>query len=362
MRSRTWVAGFGLAIIGAVVSGWAQKPPTHLNPMIELHAQKQAIFGLYAPSNPRAPRGGGPGRRAAGAAPTVPPPGGTVGPVPPTVTSVPTTPSSAATPATPAVVKTPAELAKDALGYEKSDFIFNGNMEGGVDRAIGPYTEFVNALAEAAPADVRWRHPLSVKTPKIAPDPAKAIENISRQLNLGVSTIVFVGVESADEVNKGLAGMRLKTHGGMRPDDIGAAPKYWGMSEKEYRDKADVWPLNPNGELTNWTIVESREGLAHVREIAAVKGISVLFPGAGTLRGVFTTTAPDGQRTFDAAGWEAAIQQVLAACKEFNVQCGYPATESDIEMRMKQGFSVFIMNWGEPGFRAIDLGRKAAGR
>ena len=29
---------------------------------------------------------------------------------------------------------------------------------------------------------------------------------------------------------------------------------------------------------------------------------------------------------------------------------------------MKQGFSVFIMGWGEPGFRAIDIGRKVAGR
>jgi hypothetical protein len=29
---------------------------------------------------------------------------------------------------------------------------------------------------------------------------------------------------------------------------------------------------------------------------------------------------------------------------------------------MKQGFSVFIINWGEPGFRAIEIGRKAAGR
>ena len=78
-----------------------------------------------------------------------------------------------------------------------------------------------------------------------------------------------------------------------------------------------------------------------------MKGISVLFPGAGTLRGVFTTTDADGKRTFDAEGWEAAIQQVLAACKEFNVPCGYPATEADIETRMKQGFSVFIMGWGE---------------
>ena len=62
----------------------------------------------------------------------------------------------------------------------------------------------------------------------------------------------------------------------------------------------------------NWTIVESKVGLAHVREIAAVKGISVLFPGAGTLRGVFSTTSADGQRVLDEAGWEGAIQQVLA--------------------------------------------------
>ncbi len=335
-RAGTRIVIAGVLTCAAVSVGEGQKR-THLNPMIELHAQKKAIFGLYAPSNPRGRgnRGGAPG--TAGAAPQTPPPA-------------------------PPILKTPAELVKDALAYDKSDFVFDGTMEGGVDRAIPAFTEFVHAMADASAPDVRWKHPLSVKTPEIAPDPAKANDNISRQLNLGVSTIVFVGVESADEVKKGLASMRLKASGGTRPDDVGEAPKYWGMSEKDYRDKADVWPLNPNGELTNWTIVESKEGLAHVREIAAVKGISVLFPGAGTLRGVFTTTDADGKRNFDAEGWEAAIQQVLAACKEFNVQCGYPATENDIEMRMKQGFSVFIMNWGDAGFRAVDIGRKAAGR
>ena len=174
---------------------------------------------------------------------------------------------------------------------------------------------------------------------------------------------MFVGVESADEVKTGLAAMRFKSKGGTRPDDVGTAPAYWGLDEKEYREKADVWPLNPNGELTNWTIVESKEGLAHVREIAAVKGISVLFPGAGHA----ARRLLDDRRRRQAArstqqAWEAAIQQVLAACKEFNVPCGYPATEKDIETRMKQGFSVFIMNWGEAGFRAIDLGRRAGGR
>ena len=34
----------------------------------------------------------------------------------------------------------------------------------------------------------------------------------------------------------------------------------------------------------------------------------------------------------------------------------------DIQMRMKQGFSVFVMNWGDAGFKTIELGRAAAHR
>ena len=93
-----------------------------------------------------------------------------------------------------------------------------------------------------------------------------------------------------------------------------------------------------------------------------MKGIGVLFPGAGTLRGVFSTTDANGQRVLDEAAWEGAIQQVLSACKEFQVACGYPATATDIEKRIQQGFSVFIISWGEAGFRAVDIGRKARAR
>jgi 4-hydroxy-2-oxoheptanedioate aldolase len=315
MRAQLILSAAGIA---ALTSLTAAQPKTRINPLVDLLAQKKPVFGLYAPS---AGRGG-----ATGAA------------VP---------------------VKTPAELAAEALAYENGDILFSGAMEGNFDRGYGPFAELVGELAKS-PA--RMKHPLVTKTPKIAADPAKAIDNISRQLNLGVSTVVFVDVESAEEVQQGLAAMRFKSNGGTRPDAVGSAPAYWGITEQQYREKADLWPLNANGELVNWTIVESKEGLAKVREIAAVKGIGALFPGAGTLRRVFSTTGADGQRVFDEAGWEAAIQQVLAACKEFNVPCGYPATEKDIEMRMKQGFSVFIINWGEAGFRAVDIGRKAGGR
>lgn len=326
MKTPTRIAALGLFLLLATPS-WVMAQQAvrgqhasvgHLNPMVTLHTQGKPLFGLYAPSARQrgAPEG------------------------------------------TPA--KSAAELAQEALGFSRSDFVFDGSMEGGVDRALPAFTSFVDALEKAGAT--AHTHPLVVKMSEIAPDPARAARDIARQLNVGVSGIMFVGVESAEEVRQGLAAMRFASNGGTRPDHVGGAPSYWGITESEYRQKADLWPLNPQGELINWTIVESKEGLAHVREIAAVEGIGVLWPGAGTLRQVFSSTDASGQRVFDAEGWEAAIQTVLSACKEFDVPCGYPANADDIEMRMAQGFSVFVMGWGEPGFETVDVGRRASGR
>jgi len=325
MRLRVFLL---IATAALLTGAWVSQRGSHLNPVVDLLDKKQPVFGIYAPRNARPPRNA---------------PAGTD-----TVRQ-----------------KSPAELAKDALGYRSADYVFDGTMEGDFARGYPVFAEFVKGMTTggALPkAGGRMSHPLFVKMHEIAPDPAKAAEHIAQQLNLGVNGVVFVGVESPEEVKAGLAAMRFTAKGGTRPDDVGNAPALWGMSEQEYKEKADVWPLDPRGELINFTIVESKEGLARVREIAAVKGIGVLFPGAGTLRSVFTTTDASGQRVFDEKGWEAAIQQVLAACKEFNVACGYPASANDIELRMQQGFSVFVIGWGEQGFKAVDIGRKVAGR
>jgi 4-hydroxy-2-oxoheptanedioate aldolase len=322
-------ASLGVGALNALAIAQPSRIPRS-NHVITLLEHKQPVFGVYWPANPS-------GRGRAGAPP----------------------PSEVAP-------KAPAVLAREALGYHEADFYFSGALEGGFERGFGPVSEFVKAMVDTV-ATTRTRFlsastPLIVKVPKISTDRAKAPADIGRALNLGVSGLMFVEVESADEVRAGLAAMRFKSRGGTRPDDTGDAPAHWGMSDDRYKQRADLWPLNRDGELINWTIVESKEGLAHVREIAAVEGIGVLWPGAGTLRGVFSTTNAAGERVVDTAAWENAIQQVLAACKEFNVPCGFPATASDIEMRMKQGFSVFVMNWGEAGFKAVETGRKAAGR
>jgi len=314
-------AGAGASGAASVsgVSGISGAPSANrINPMITLHEQGLPVFGLYAP-RARAGRGAPEGPE-----------------------------------------KTPAELAAETLGYGLSDYVFDGSMEGGVDRGLPAFSSFVDAMREAG-ATTRT-NPLVVKMQEFGTDPAATAEAIAKELDAGVSTIMLVTTESAEQVELALSAMRYASKGGTRPDRVGTAPTYWGITEAEYREKADLWPLNPDGELLNWTIVESHEGLAHVREIAAVPGIGVLWPGAGTLRGLFSSTNEAGERVLDEAAWENAIQTVLSACKEFDVQCGFPANASDIKMRMEQGFSVFVMGWGDAGFETVEMGRGLAGR
>ena len=300
----------------------AAEPKQRLNPLIRLLEDRQPAMGLYAPSNLR--YGAQPDR------------------------SVP--------------LKTPTELARETVAYKSADFIFDGSMEHDFERSYPTFVAYARALsAENHLSRAPYPHiayPMIVKIHELAPNPELAARHIGQQLDLGVSGVTFVGVESADEVRRGLAAMRFKSQGGTRADTVGSAPAYWGLSETEYRRKADLWPLNPDGELINWVIVESHAGLQNVREIAAVKGIGVLWPGAGTLRQVFSTPGADGKSVVDEIAWEAAIQKVLAACKEFSVPCGIPSSPDQIERRMQQGFSVFLMNWGESGFQTIEIGRK----
>lgn len=306
---------------GPVDDAPAAPPAERINPMIALHEGGRPVFGLYAPS----PGGG----RARGDQP--PPP-----------------------------VKAPAERAAEALRAEGSDFVFDGSMERGVEAGLPTFTAFAEAM-RAAGASTRT-HPFVVKAAKIT-DPARTAHEVARQLATGVAGLMFVEVESADEARTALSAMRWAAEGGTRPDTaVGSAPAYWELSPDEYRRRADLWPLDPAGELVAWIIVETPEGLANVREIAAVPGIGVLWPGAGTLRQLYTTTDEGGRRTFDEDAWEAAIQSVLAACREFAVPCGFPAGPDDVEARMAQGFEVFVMGWGEAGFETVARGRAAAGR
>ncbi len=350
MRVRLTVGLMVVAALGLSING---QQGSHLNPAIDLLMAKKALFGLGVPSVGRAGGGGNRGRGAAAGAPTTPAP-----------------PPTPAPPAAPP--KTPAELVADAFAHPEADYFFTAMMERNIDAGATTMMALQDAAAAAGPlsptSPKRLRMPINSKAPNISSagmpaDPANYVTNLSRQLNAGVSSISFVEVDSAEELRLGIAALRFTSRGGTRPDDVGNAPKYWGLSETEYRRKSDVWPLNPEGELVVWAIVETKEGLANVREIAQVPGLSVLAPGAGTLGGVFSTTNAEGRRVRDDVAWEAAIQTVLSACKEFKLSCAYPVSEADIETRMQQGFNVGILQaFNDSAFRAVAKGRALSGR
>jgi 4-hydroxy-2-oxoheptanedioate aldolase len=159
--------------------------------------------------------------------------------------------------------------------------------------------------------------------------------------------------------------MRFVSKGGVRPESgFERAAEYWRMTPQEYLRKADVWPLNPEGELLLSVIVESREGVANARRIAAHPGVAVVTVGAGTLGGVFSSTNAEGQRVRDQAGFDAAVAQVLAACKEFKKSCGYPANNpAEVETLMAAGWDFLIMQRrDQAAFDAVLTGRRLSGR
>jgi 4-hydroxy-2-oxoheptanedioate aldolase len=164
---------------------------------------------------------------------------------------------------------------------------------------------------------------------------------VKQALDIGLMGVIFNGVDTRDQAVTAVRSMRyppmrgapIREPAGIRGYGTAAASFAWGVSAAEYERRADVWPLNPDGDLLAIVMIESVEGLEHVEEIAAVPGVGALFLGAGSdlsrSMGV-PAAAPEV---------EAAFQQVLTACKSHKVACGITAgSGADIARRVKEGW------------------------
>ena len=78
-----------------------------------------------------------------------------------------------------------------------------------------------------------------------------------------------VGVDGLPEGRRGVHG-------------VANAAQIWGVSQEEYEEKADVWPLNPNGELLLGVKEEDKYALANVEENLKVPGIGMAEWGPAT--------------------------------------------------------------------------------
>jgi len=197
----------------------------------------------------------------------------------------------------------------------ETDFVFYSLEQGPFD--ISALKAFVQAMAETGGVNAR---PMALRIPPIRDGAEAAREHVEAGLDAGMTAIVFPHVESAED----------------------AAVAVSSMGERG-------WPTDSTWYLANMLIVEDQEGIAHVDEIVATPGVSVVFAGPGDLRRAY-----DG----DMDAVEAAIQAVLAACKAHDVACGITAGVDDIGARLSQGFRVIIVTAPE----ALAVGREAAGR
>jgi len=173
---------------------------------------------------------------------------------------------------------------------------------------------------------------------------------VKQALDMGLMGVIFNGVENKEQMTRLIRYMRYpqqKTSKyqqppGMRGYAPGNAVFAWGVSAAEYERHADVWPLNPEGDLLAIPMIETLEGLKNVDEIAAVPGVGAIFIGAGGDLHQYLGEPQDSPEV------EQARQTILAACKAHNVACGITAlTKADVDKRLKEGWKMIRTGRGE---------------
>lgn len=186
---------------------------------------------------------------------------------------------------------------------------------------------------------------LTPATVPIVRIPAKASEPnqwiIKQALDHGNYGLVLPHLSTVAQAKSAVAACRYanpNAPAGQRGWGPFAASRYWGISLEEYTRVADVWPLNPDGELFLMPLVESLEGVRNLAEILAnVKGISAIQFGAGDLS---AELGYPGQMAHPKV--EECLVQVKQVCADAGIPCAVIATENDVAKRLDQGFEIII--------------------
>ena len=135
------------------------------------------------------------------------------------------------------------------------------------------------------------------------------------------------------------------------------APRYWGLTAQEYYDAADLWPLDPDGNMLLMGIVEEPEGVDNLPDILRQeKGIGAIWAGPGDM------SVAMGHRGDSAhPDVQANLLRILEACQNAGVPCATGATAEEVPMRLEQGFRIIITSpvKSNPG---LTEGRRISGR
>ena len=169
---------------------------------------------------------------------------------------------------------------------------------------------------------------------RIPPNGVEMNQWVAKQvLDSGVYGIVWPHISTVEEARSAVAACRYpRPEGsprydppGQRGDAPAAAARYWGLTQQEYYERADVWPLDPKGEILVAIMCEDVVGMKNLpRILKEVPGIGAVIIGEGDL-----SQNLGFPRQYKHPTVAAAIREILDICKEHNVACGHPHVEKD---------------------------------
>jgi 4-hydroxy-2-oxoheptanedioate aldolase len=194
----------------------------------------------------------------------------------------------------------------------------------------------------------------------------KAQFQAKQVLDLGAYGVIWPHISNVEQAYNAVAACRyprlrnkpLYEPAGIRGDGPTAAVRYWGLTQQEYYERADVWPLNPKGEIFVILMIEDTEGIKNLRDILKnVPGIGAVLIGEGDL-----SQELGYPRQYEHKVVLEHMAQIVAACKEAGVVVGHPHVEAgNVERIVKEGYR-FLMCAPVRSYGHLDKARQAAGR
>lgn len=241
-------------------------------------------------------------------------------------------------------------------GYEQglmfadteSDYI-NYEMEHGAFD-IPALREFMRGLVDGGPTVSGHRTPAVIVTlPVLGLDEASMRANywvVHQVLAAGVHRILLCHTRDpeaarafvetarypfappADGLQQGLRGSGSQ----------GYAAQIWGVSQNEYLQKADPWPLNPNGELLLGVKIEDTYALENAERSTAIPGIAFTEWGPGDM-GFWVVGLPrPGEQ--DLPEMRAARERVFQASRDNGIFMLHTCNEDNVVERLEEGVMI----------------------
>jgi len=171
--------------------------------------------------------------------------------------------------------------------------------------------------------------------------PVNELWMAKRVLDIGSLGVIFPFTSTRELAEQAVKACKYPPQG-LRGFGAGMAASRWGMSGTDYAKFA-------NENVLVVVIIEQKQAIDNIEQIASVPGVDVLFIGVNDL----SFSLGVGGKTNDPIV-EEAVNKVLAAGKKYNIPVGYPAGNPvEINKRIAQGFRFFQAS--------SDLGMMAAG-